>query len=76
MITPLFDRVVLKEIDSNTSTLYVPQDDHNNLAVVVAVGNVKCVKVDDKVIFNTFATTSITVDGQKYLIIKEVDIVV
>ena len=75
MIKPIFDRVVLKQISTqNTSSLYLSQDDNNNVAIVVAVGNVKTVKVGDKVIFNTFATAKVTYNKEQFLLIKEIDI--
>lgn len=75
MIKPIFDRVVLKQLSTqNTSSLYLSHDDNNNVAQVVAVGDVKTVKVGDKVVFNTFATTKVTDNKEQFLLIKEIDI--
>ena len=73
MITPLFDRVVLTK-DKPKQSAIITNLEHDNIATVVAVGDVKHVKVGDKVLFNKYATTTIEIDNVSYILSKEIDI--
>lgn len=87
-LKPLYDRVVLKpeKIKEMTdSGIMLPEmsQEKSQIAKVIAVGeggdlNGKeqkiQVKKDDKVLFNQYAGTEIVIDGEKYIIIRQVDI--
>ncbi len=88
-VKPLFDRVLVKRVDSDSKTkggLYIhdsakekPQE-----AVVLAVGAGKSldngetaapqVKEGDRVLFGKYSGTEIKIDGEDHLIIREDDI--
>ncbi len=75
MITPLFDRVLLKPTEHKSSSIIVTNDTADNIAVVEAAGtDVKVVKIGDKVVFNKYATAVVKLDNNEYLLIKEIDI--
>lgn len=76
MIQPLFDRVLLKQVEQKQSSILLPdQTSDSILAEVVALGkDCKVVNVGDNVIFNKYATSPITHEGNNYLLIKEIDI--
>ena len=87
-IKPLFDRVVLEPLESEKETkggILLPSaaQEKSQLANVVAVGsgeNVEGknvgmqVKVGDKVLYGKYAGTEITIDGKKYVVIRQPDI--
>ncbi len=79
-IKPLADRVVAEPVEAESKTasgLYLPGNaqEKPKVAKVVAVGPaVKDVKVGDKVIYGGYSNTEVKVDGKKYLIIKEEDV--
>ncbi len=76
MIKPLFDRVLLRQIDDRKSSILLPDNTaDSSIAEVVALGTSDfTVAVGDKVVFNKFATSPVAYDGQNYLLIKETDI--
>ncbi len=84
MLKPLYDHVVLepeKEENKTKSGIILTAKDNERpqMAKVTAVGpgkegNALSVKVGDKVVFKAYATTEITFDDKKYLILKESDI--
>lgn len=88
MIQPLANNVVLKTIKQEEKTksglvLSTDEKDHPNIGEVLAVGPglyedgdylPMSVKKKDRVIFKQYSTTEITLDNEKYLIIKESDI--
>ena len=88
MIKPLFDRVVLKMVESEETTksgilLAANSKEKPQVAVVVAVGPggnidgkdvVMQVKENDKVVFAKYAGTEIKIDGEEYIIVKQNDI--
>ncbi len=79
-ITPLADRVVAVREEAKTQTasgLYLPDNAKEKpvLAKVMAVGgDVKNIKIGDKIIYKEYSTTELKIDGTEYLIVKEEDI--
>ena len=87
-IKPLLDKVVLEQLEAEQKTesgIYLPNmaNEKPELAKVIAVGEggfvdgaeVKMlVKPDDKVLFNKYAGSEYKLDGKKYIIIKQADI--
>ncbi len=84
MLKPLSDRVLIKILEKEEKTkngiILGTNNDENSLnAEVVEVGkgtekNNMEVKKGDKVIIPRYAGTEIKVEGEKYLIIKQEDI--
>lgn len=84
MIKPLADRVVIepKEAEVKTASgLYIPETakEKPQQGRVVAAGPGKAdspmeVKVGDEVLYGKYAGTEVTVDGVKYLIVRQEDI--
>ncbi len=87
-IRPLFDRVVLKPLENESETksgilLPTATQEKSQLASVVAVGSGKNaegkdvgmnVKVGDKVLYGKYTGTEITMDEQKYVVVRQPDI--
>lgn len=87
-IRPIFDRVVLlpKEAEKETKSgiiLPTASQEKSQLATVVAVGpggnvdgeDVKMqVKVGDEVLYAKYSGTEFSLDGKKYIVIKQTDI--
>ena len=87
-IVPLADRVVVKPITETQSKsgIVIPksaESEKSDQGEVVAVGAGKMedgklvpmtIKVGDKVIFAKYSPSEVEVDGQKYLVVKEEDI--
>ncbi len=88
-IRPLHDRVVIRRVEEETKTaggILLPGSAAEKPAQgeVLAVGNGQVtdsgdvraldVKVGDKVLFGTYAGTTVKVDGEELLIMKESDI--
>lgn len=87
-IKPLFDRVVLEPLESEKETkggILLPSaaQEKSQLAIVKAVGsgentegkNVGMqVKVGDKVLYGKYAGTEITIEGEKYVVLRQLDI--
>ena len=79
-ITPLADRVVAVREEAKTQTasgIYLPDSSKEKpvVAEVKAVGGeVKHVKVGDKIIYKEYSTTELKIDGTEYLIVKEEDV--
>ncbi len=88
-LVPLFDRVVLKKMveeETTASGIVLPgQGDKEKpgQGEVIAVGPggvvdgkeiVMQVKKGDKVLFSKYAGTDVEVEGQKYIVIKQNDI--
>ena len=84
MIKPLADRVLVEPKEAETKTasgLYIPdtEKDKTQEGKVIAAGPGKKdepmeVKVGDEVIYGKYAGTEVTVEGKKYLIVKQSDI--
>ncbi|MBP7821149.1 co-chaperone GroES [Candidatus Saccharibacteria bacterium] len=79
-ITPMADNVVaqLEEASNQTASgLYLPDNatEKPKTAKVVAVGKkVTDVNVGDRIIYKSYSSTDIKLDGQDYLIVKAEDI--
>ena len=87
-LTPLGDRVVLKQLEAETKTktgiiLTSSAQEKPQEAEVIAVGPggvvdgkevVMQVKVGDKVIYSKYAGTDVELEGEKYIIVKQNDI--
>ena len=87
-IRPLFDRVVIKSIDSSETTksgIVLPgaAKEKPQMAEVIAIGpggNVDGkevamqVKVGDKVLYSKYAGTEVKYNGTEYTILKQGDI--
>ena len=84
MIKPLADRVLVEPKEAETKTasgLYIPDTakEKPQEGKVIAAGPGKKdepmeVKVGDEVIYGKYAGTEVTVEGQKYLLVKQSDI--
>ena len=89
-IKPLGDRIVVKPLEAETKTkggIVLPDTakEKPQEGKVVAVGKGKVlengttqapeVKVGDKVLYGKYSGTSITIDGEEYLIVREEEIV-
>lgn len=79
MIKPLTDRVVAKKdqpLEKTKSGILLGEaKEAPAYAVVEAVGpDVKSIKKGDKIIFKEYSTTEVELDDEKYLILKEEDI--
>ena len=84
MIKPLADRVVIepKEAEAKTASgIFIPDTakEKPQQGTIVAAGPGKKdepmeVKVGDEVLYGKYAGTEVTVDGKKYLIVKQSDI--
>lgn len=87
-VKPLFDRVLLEVVPSESETksgiiLPTPAQEKSQIAVVVEVGQGGeldgkkiefQVKKGDKVIFARYAGTEVTIDDKKYVIVRQADI--
>ncbi|HED16378.1 MAG TPA: co-chaperone GroES [Gammaproteobacteria bacterium] len=89
-IRPLHDRVVIKRMDEETTSpggIVIPDSatEKPDKGEVVAVGNGKIldngevrgldIKVGDKVLFGKYAGTTVKVDDDELLVMREEDIV-
>ena len=83
-ITPLADRVLIEPMEAETRTasgLIVPDSakEKPQMGIVLAVGAGKkdepmTVKVGDKVLYGKYSGSEFSLDGKKYLIMRESDI--
>lgn len=87
-LTPLFDRVVLKQLVAEKTTksgIVLPgqEKEKPQQAEVIAVGPggvvdgkeiTMQVKVGDKVIYSKYSGTEVELDNEKYVIVKQNDI--
>lgn len=84
-VLPLADRVLVKTEKSETKTasgLYIPDtaQEKTQLAVVTATGpgtdkEKITVKAGDRIMYDKYSGTSIKIDGEDYLILKNADII-
>ncbi len=84
MIKPLADRVLVQPKEAETKTaagLYIPDTakEKPQEGKVIAVGSGKKdepmeVKAGDNVLYGKYAGTEVTVEGTKYLIVRQSDI--
>lgn len=87
-LKPLFDRVVLKNINTQNKTksgLIIPESvgDEPLYAKVVAIGDGDCfdgnksemaVCIGDKVLYNKYGATPFKCDDEEYVILRQSDI--
>ena len=87
-IKPLFDRVVIKSLESEETTksgivLTGSAKEKPVMAEIVAVGPGGTldgkeipmqVKIGDKVVYSKYAGTEIKLDGEEYIVVRQIDI--
>jgi len=79
-IKPLADYVVAQAEKAETKTasgLYLPdkaQEKPKTSKVVAVGGDVKNVKVGDRILYKSYSTTDVKVDGADYILVKEEDV--
>jgi len=81
-VKPLQDRVLIKVEEAETKTasgLYIPEtaQEKTQTGSVVAIGDDKdmiTVKVGDKVMYDKYAGTMVTIDDEDHLILRMADI--
>lgn len=81
-VKPLKDRVLIKVMEAETKTasgIYIPDtaQEKTQTGSVIAVGDDKesiTVKVGDKVMYDKYAGTAISIDSVDHLIVKSSDI--
>lgn len=78
-IKPLGDRVVAVQEVSQPKTasgIYLPNTAQEKPAIarIIAVGPDATLKIDDRIIYKSYATTEVKIDKAEYLIIREEDI--
>ncbi len=79
-IKPLSDYIVAESEVASTKTasgIYLPESatEKPKVAKVVAVGALaKQVKVGDKIVYKSYSTTDVKVEGKDYILVREEDI--
>jgi chaperonin GroES len=79
-LQPLADWVVAQQEEAVTKTasgLYLPDKaaEKPKIAKVIKVGaKVKEIKTGDRIIYKSYSTTELKVDGSEYILVKEEDI--
>lgn len=79
-LQPLGDHVVAQAEEAETKTksgLYLPDNakEKPKTAKIVAVGPAaKQVKVGDRIVYKSFSTTEVKVEGTEYILVEEKDI--
>lgn len=81
-VKPIGDRVLVKmeEVEEKTAGgIFIPQtaQEKTQTGVVVAVGDdedVIKVKKNDKIMYDKYAGTNVTIDGEEHLLMKMQDI--
>ncbi|MBI5906631.1 co-chaperone GroES [Candidatus Saccharibacteria bacterium] len=79
-LQPLADWVVAEQEEAVTKTasgLYLPDKaaEKPKVAKVLKVGaKVKEIKVGDRIVYKSYSTTDIKLDGTEYVLVKEEDI--
>ncbi len=79
-IQPLADYVVAQQEAAEAKTasgIYLPEaaTEKPKTAKVIAVGKkVEAVKVGDKILYKSYSTTDVKIEGQEYILVKEEDI--
>ena len=80
-IKPLKNKVLLKpeEVkEQKIGNLYIPDtaQEKKTIGKVIAVGpEVEDIKKDDEVLYSKYAGTEIELDGEKYIILEQEDII-
>jgi chaperonin GroES len=79
-IQPMAEYVVAQaeKAESKTASgLYLPDkaQEKPKIAKVVAVGkDVKEIKTGDRILYKTYSTTDVKVEGEEYILLKEEDV--
>lgn len=79
-IQPMADYVVAKQEEAASKTasgLYLPDSakEKPKTSLVVAIGkDVNALKVGDRIVFKSYASTDVKVDKTDYILVKEEDI--
>ncbi len=79
-LQPLADWVVAEQEEAVTKTasgLYLPDKatEKPKIAKVLKIGkNVKEIKAGDRIVYKSYSTTELKVDGSEYILVKEEDI--
>ncbi len=79
-LQPLADWVVAEQEEAVTKTasgLYLPDKaaEKPKVAKVLKVGkNVKEIKTGDRIVYKSYSTTEIKINGTEYILVKEEDI--
>ena len=79
-LQPLADWVIAEQEEAVTKTasgLYLPDKaaEKPMIAKVLKIGkNVKDVKTGDRIVYKSYSTTELKVDGKEYILVKEEDV--
>jgi chaperonin GroES len=79
-LQPLADWVVAEQEEAVTKTasgLYLPDKaaEKPKIAKVLKVGkNIKDIKPGDRIVYKSYSTTELKIDGKDYILVKEEDI--
>jgi chaperonin GroES len=79
-LQPMADWVVAQQeeaVSKTASGLYLPDKatEKPKTAQVLRVGkNVKEIKVGDRIVYKSYSTTELKIDGSEYILVKEEDI--
>lgn len=79
-LSPLGDYVVAQNEEAQTKTasgIYLPENaqEKPKTAKIVAVGPAaQQVKVGDRIVYKSYSTTEVKVDGTEYILVKEEDV--
>lgn len=79
-LSPIADWVVAEQEEAVTKTasgLYLPENaaEKPKIAKVLKVGpKVKGLKAGDRIVYKSYSTTDITLDGTEYILVKEEDV--
>jgi chaperonin GroES len=80
LIKPKGARVLIEiilESDVSPGGIFLPKEvqEKTDIAIIKEIGEVKDLKVGDKVVYDKFAGVPIKIDGKSYLVIREADII-
>lgn len=79
-LNPLSEWIVAEAVEAATKTasgLYLPDNaaEKPKVAKVIKVGkDVKEIKAGDRVVYKTYSTSEVKVDGKEYILVKEEDV--
>lgn len=79
-IQPLADYVVASQEEASNKTasgLYLPEQatEKPKIAKVLAVGKkAESIKVGDRILYKSYSTTEVKIDGKEYILVKEEDV--
>lgn len=89
MLKPLHDKVLIQQLQAKEVTsggIYIPDDAREKptrgRVIEVGEGEIRedgsvrplSVHVGDEILFSSYAGTSVTIDGEEYLIMREADL--